>query len=85
MKDIANVKFLKSHLFRETTHHNKGIQTQIKHSIFGLIYLLLKNQDINLWIEIITILFQLLQLLAFPFITEVTIIYIYIYIYILHT
>lgn len=70
MKDATNELFLSVHMLKEK-NVLEDIQSNIKHGIFGLFYLLLKNQDINLWVEVICIIAQLLQMVVFPFHLEV--------------
>lgn len=48
---------------------------KISHSLFNLLIVLLKNQQINIWFETISLVFQLLQLIAFPFNPIVTILF----------
>ncbi len=43
----------------------------IKDSIFKVVYVLLKNQSFNIWVEMILILLQLNQLLSYSFLTRV--------------
>ncbi len=43
------------------------IQAKFKNSIFATVYILLKNQNTSLIVEMVFILLQLLQILAFPF------------------
>ena len=42
------------------------LRTFLKSNLFNLYYHLLKTQDVNLWLEIISIIVQILQLVAFP-------------------
>ena len=64
MKDVTNELFISVHMVKEKNLIEE-IQYKIKYGIFGLFYLLLKNQDINLWVEVICIIIQLLQFLGF--------------------
>lgn len=66
MKDVTNELFISVHMVKEKNLIEE-IQYKIKYGIFGLFYLLLKNQDINLWVEVICIIIQLLQFLGFTF------------------
>ncbi len=52
MKDVTNELFISVHMVKEKNLIEE-IQYKIKYGIFGLFYLLLKNQDINLWVEVI--------------------------------
>ena len=58
-------------------HRNKllELEEKIKIGIFGLFYLLLKNQNKNIWIEIVYIIVVLIQLISFSFDEMVNIIY----------
>ena len=51
------------------------LEEKIKIGIFGLFYLLLKNQNKNIWIEIVYIIVVLIQLISFSFDEMVNIIY----------
>lgn len=42
-------------------------QSNIKESFFFLMHILLKNQSQNVWTEMLVIIIEMLQLLAFPF------------------
>ena len=54
MKDVTNELYISVHMVKEKNLIEE-IQYKIKYGIFGLFYLLLKNQDINLWVEVICI------------------------------
>ena len=54
MKDVTNELFISVHMVKEKNLIEE-IQYKIKYGIFCLFYLLLKNQDINLWVEVICI------------------------------
>ena len=58
-------------------HRNKllELEEKIKIGVFGLFYLLLKNQNKNIWIEIVYIIVILIQLISFSFDEMVNIIY----------
>jgi hypothetical protein len=56
------------------------LEEKIKIGIFGLFYLLLKNQNKNIWIEIVYIIVVLIQLISFSFDEMVNIIYLNYYI-----
>lgn len=45
----------------------ESTQIQIKNSLFSLLYILLKHQDTSIFIEIIYVIIQTLQLLSFSF------------------
>ena len=51
------------------------LEEKIKIGVFGLFYLLLKNQNKNIWIEIVYIIVVLIQLISFSFDEMVNIIY----------
>ena len=42
-------------------------QNNIKESFFFLMHILLKNQSQNVWTEMLVIIIEMIQLLAFPF------------------
>lgn len=65
MKERGDIS-LDLNLLNEKSTFEK-FEESLKVSIFGVLFVLLKNQDYNHWLEIIFILIQLLQLLAFPF------------------
>lgn len=48
-----------------------SLEKRIKHSIFNVVYVLLKNQTFNVWIEMILIFLQLNQLLGYSFFSTV--------------
>ena len=58
-------------------HRNKllELEEKIKIGVFGLFYLLLKNQNKNIWMEILYIIIILVQLISFSFDEMVNIIY----------
>ncbi len=66
MKDGRNNVSLNLNLLNEKTSFEK-FEESLKLSIFGVLYYLLKNQDFNLWVEIIFIILQLLQFTAYSF------------------
>jgi hypothetical protein len=66
MKDAKNNVSLNLNLLTEKTSFEK-LEEKLKVSIFGVLFVLLKNQDISIWAEIICVILQLLQFLAFPF------------------
>jgi hypothetical protein len=66
MKEGKNSVSLNLNLLTEKTSFEK-LEEKLKVSIFGVLYVLLKNQDVSIWVEIIFIILQLLQFLAFPF------------------
>ena len=51
------------------------LEEKIKIGVFGLFYLLLKNQNKNIWMEILYIIIILVQLISFSFDEMVNIIY----------
>jgi hypothetical protein len=65
MKERGDVS-LNLNLLNEKSAFEK-FEENLKISIFSVLFVLLKNQDYNLWLEIILIVLQLLQFLAFPF------------------
>jgi hypothetical protein len=65
MKERGDVS-LNLNLLNEKSAYEK-FEESLKVYIFSVLFVLLKNQDYNLWIEIIFIVIQLLQFLAYPF------------------
>lgn len=73
MKDIKD-----NMIDLHSINKNSRLETfkeKICHSLFNLLIVLLKNQQINIWFETISLVFQLLQLIAFPFNPIVTILF----------
>jgi hypothetical protein len=66
MKDGRGSVSLNLNLLNEKTSFEK-LEETLKVSIFGVLYVLLKNQDFSVWVEIIFVILQLLQFMAFPF------------------
>ncbi len=65
MKERGDVS-LNLNLLNEKSAFEK-FEENLKVSTFSVLFVLLKNQDYNLWLEIIFVGIQLLQFLAFPF------------------
>jgi hypothetical protein len=65
MKERGDVS-LNLNLLNEKSAFEK-FEENLKVSIFSVLFVLLKNQDYNQWLEIIFVVIQLLQFLAFPF------------------
>lgn len=66
MKDIRKDDVIDFH----SASQKSTIETakeKVNQSLFNLLIVLIKNQKVNLWFETICLLFQLLQLIAFPF------------------
>ncbi len=57
---------LNLNILNEKTQFEK-LEENMKVSIFGVLYVLLKNQDFSVWVELIFVILQLLQFMAFPF------------------
>ena len=57
---------LNLNILNEKTQFER-LEENIKVSIFGVLYVLLKNQDFSVWVEVIFVIIQLLQFMAFPF------------------
>ena len=74
MKDGKNSVSLNLNLLNEKTSFEK-LEENLKASIFGVLYVLLKNQSFSIWVEIIFVIIQLLQFMAFPFRPLVIILY----------
>lgn len=66
MKDGRDKVSMNLNLLTEKTAFEK-FEENLKSSIFAVLFVLLKNQDFSLWIEIIFVVVQLLQFLSFPF------------------
>ena len=66
MKDGRYSVALNLNLLNEKTSFEK-FEENLKISIFGVLYILLKNQSFSIWAEIIFVLLQLLQFMAFAF------------------
>jgi hypothetical protein len=66
MRDNRNNLSLNLNLLTEKTGFEK-LEEQLKTSIFGVLYVMLKNQEFSIWVEIIFIILQLLQFMSFPF------------------
>jgi hypothetical protein len=57
---------LNLNILNDKTQFEK-LEENLKVSIFGVLYVLLKNQDFSVWVEVIFVILQLFQFLAFPF------------------
>jgi hypothetical protein len=66
MRDNRNSLSLNLNLLTEKTGFEK-LEEQLKTSIFGVLYVMLKNQEFSIWVEIIFIILQLLQFMSYPF------------------
>ena len=66
MKDGKNNVSINLNLLTEKTSFEK-LEENLKVSIFGVLFVLLKNQDFSMWTEIILIILQLLQFMSFAF------------------
>ena len=66
MRDNRNSLSLNLNLLTEKTGFEK-LEEQLKTSMFGVLFVMLKNQEFSIWIEIIFIVLQLLQFMSFPF------------------
>lgn len=65
MKDSKNNVSMNLNLLAEKSAFEK-LEENLKHSIFGVLYVLLKNQTVSIWMEFIFIFIQMFQLLSFP-------------------
>ena len=54
-------------LLKNIDKENHRNEEKVKIGVFGLFYLLLKNQSTNIWMEIIYITITSFQLISFPF------------------
>ncbi len=66
MKDSKNNISINLNLLSEKSAFEK-LEENLKFSIFGVLYVLLKNYSFSIWMEIIFVLIQLFQLLSFSF------------------
>ncbi len=66
MKDGRDKVSMNLNLLTGKTAFEK-FEENLKSSIFAVLFVLLKNQDFSLWIEIIFVVVQLLQFMSFPF------------------
>ena len=66
MKDGKNSLSLNLNLLVEKTKF-ESLYDNLKLSLFGVLFMLLKNQDFSIWVEVIFVILQLFQLMAFPF------------------
>lgn len=64
MNDNVNIYFKGVYKEKDKTLLER-FQLRLKESIFGLFYVLLKHQEKKTFIEVVTILFELLQLLSY--------------------
>ncbi len=64
-KDKRNLS-LKHNLLVEKTTFEK-FEDNLKNSIFGVLFVLLKEEDGSVYLELVLILFELLQLMVYPF------------------
>lgn len=64
--NIKNDRALKHNLLVEKTKFEK-LEENIKNSIFGVLFVLLKEEDGSVYLELVLIGFELLQLLVYPF------------------
>ena len=74
MKDGKNNLSMNLNLLTEKTSFEK-LEEKIKSSIFAVLFVLLKNQDFSIWVEIIFVFIQLFQFMSFSFSKKVTIKY----------
>ena len=66
MKDNINNISLNLNILTDNTGLEK-LEDEVKTALFSVIYFMLKNQEFSIWIEVIFIILQLLQLMSFPF------------------
>jgi hypothetical protein len=77
MKENKNSISLNHNLLTEKTSFEE-FQENLKKSIFGVLFVLLKAQDFSILVDIIFLILEILQFMSFPFNAEVTsIIYLY--------
>lgn len=66
MKDSKGIISLNLNLLTDKTKFEK-LEENLKHSIFSVLFVMLKNQEFSIWVEIIFVILQLLQFMSFPF------------------
>jgi len=66
MKDNKNNVSMNLNLLSEKSAFEK-LEESLKHAIFGVLYVLLKNQTFSIWMEIIFVFIQLFQFLSYTF------------------
>ncbi len=66
MKDVKNNLSMNLNIFTDKTGFEK-LEDTLKNSFFSVLYFMLKNQEFSIWVEVIFIIIQLLQLMRFPF------------------
>jgi hypothetical protein len=70
MKDDKKNLALKHSLFSEKTGFEK-FEEQLKTSIFGVLFVLLKNGESNFWMEMFSLSTELFQFMYYPFFSSV--------------
>jgi hypothetical protein len=70
MKENKNSISLNQNLLTEKTSFEQ-FEENLKKSIFGVLFVLLKAQDFSIWVDIIFLTLELLQFMSFPFNVEV--------------
>ena len=70
MKENKNSISLNQNLLSEKTSFEQ-FEENLKKSIFGVLFVLLKTQDFSIWVDIIFLTLELLQFMSFPFNKEV--------------
>ena len=70
MKEHKNNISLNQNLLTEKTSF-EIYEENLKKSIFGVLFVLLKTQDFSIWVDIIFLSLELLQFMSFPFNQEV--------------
>ncbi len=66
MKNEKKIKAIKHNFFSEKTTFEK-FEEQLKTSIFGVLFVLLKNGESNFWMEMFSLLTELFQFMYYPF------------------
>lgn len=70
MKESKNNISLNQNLLTERTAFEQ-FEENLKKSLFGVLFVLLKTQDFSIWVDIIFLTLELLQFMSFPFNNEV--------------
>ena len=66
MKDVKNNLSMNLNILTDKTGFEK-LEETLKNSFFSVLYFMLKNQDFSIWVEVIFIILQLLQMMSFAF------------------
>ena len=84
MSNLKKSSIIKQNFMAEKTSFEK-FEEKLKNSIFGVLFVLLKNNEGNFYVEMFSLLTELFQFMYYPFsqnVSQAKNIYKYIYIYI---